>query len=138
VSLQRFGTPLSALPLKKNNQKNKGVGHCLSHLLFLVRLLAMWFAYKSAMMMLLIVPDLPLHPHPIVEPGPQLPKSEPIQKQADSVPKVLAIRKEVRRVFREEEDDAWAVCVRSYTMQRNLFALLQVESHTCGIFFVVF
>jgi hypothetical protein len=30
--------------------------HCLSHLLFLVRLLAVWFAYKSAVMMLLIVP----------------------------------------------------------------------------------
>jgi hypothetical protein len=42
--------------------KNKGVGrvlfltHCISHLLFLVRLLAVWFAYKSAVMMLLIVP----------------------------------------------------------------------------------
>jgi hypothetical protein len=30
--------------------------HCLSHLLFLVRLVAVWFAYKSAVMMLLIVP----------------------------------------------------------------------------------
>jgi hypothetical protein len=40
--------------------------------------------------------------------------------------KVSAIRREVRRVFREEED-AWAVCVRSYTMQGNLFALLQAE-----------
>jgi hypothetical protein len=29
--------------------------HCPSHLLFLVRLLAVWFAYKSAVMMLLIV-----------------------------------------------------------------------------------
>jgi hypothetical protein len=46
----------------KKTHKNKGVGrvlfltHCLSHLLFLVRLLAVWFAYKSVMMMLLIVP----------------------------------------------------------------------------------
>jgi hypothetical protein len=46
--------------------------------------------------------------HPIVEPGPQPPQVELIPTQADSVPKVSAIRKEVRRVFREEEDDAWA------------------------------
>jgi len=72
--------------------------------------------------------DLPLHPHPIVEPGPQPPQVGPIPKQADSVPKVSAIRKEVRRVFREEEDDAWAARVRGYTMQGNLFALLQAES----------
>jgi hypothetical protein len=69
-----------------------------------------------------------MHPHPIVEPGPQPPKVEPIQIQADSVPKVSAIRKEVRRVFREQEDDAWAARVRSYTMQGNRFALLQAES----------
>jgi hypothetical protein len=66
VSLGSFGTPLFPLPRKKQNKKNhhknKGVGrvlfltHCLSHLLFLVRLLAVWFAYKSAVMMLLIVP----------------------------------------------------------------------------------
>jgi hypothetical protein len=41
---------------------------------------------------------------------------------------VSAIRKEVQTVFREEEDDAWATRVRSYTMQANLFALLQAES----------
>jgi hypothetical protein len=41
---------------------------------------------------------------------------------------VSAIRKEVRRVFCEEEDDAWAARVRGYTMQGNLFALLQAES----------
>jgi hypothetical protein len=52
--------------------------------------------------------DIPLHRHPIVEPGPQLPQTEPISTQADSFPKVLTIRKEVQRVFREEEDDAWA------------------------------
>jgi hypothetical protein len=89
--------------------------------------------------------DLPLHPHPIVEPGPQPPQVEPIPTQADSVPKVLAIRKEVQRVFcEEEEDDAWAACLHGYTMQGNLFALLQAESegitwsHTYGIFLVVF
>jgi hypothetical protein len=39
-----------------------------------------------------------------------------------------AIRKEVRKDFHEEEDDAWAVRVRYYTMQGNLFALLHAES----------
>jgi hypothetical protein len=72
--------------------------------------------------------DLPLPPHPIVEPGQQPSQVEPIPAQADSVPKVSAIRQEVRRVFCEEEIDAWATCVRSYTMQENLFALLQAES----------
>jgi hypothetical protein len=74
--------------------------------------------------------DLPLHPHPIVEPGPQPPQVEPIPIQTDSVPKVLAIRKEVRRVFCEEEDDEWAARVHGYTMQGNLFALLQAESES--------
>jgi hypothetical protein len=72
--------------------------------------------------------DLPLNPQPIVEPGPQLLQVEPIPTQADSVPKVLAIRKEVWRVFCEEEDDAWAARIRGYTMQGSLFALLQAES----------
>jgi hypothetical protein len=77
--------------------------------------------------------DLPLHPHPIVEPGPQPPQVELIPTQADTVPKVLAIRREVRRVFQEEEDEAWAARVSKYTLQRNLFALLQAEnkSFTC-------
>jgi hypothetical protein len=44
--------------------------------------------------------DLPLHPHPIVEPGPQPPQVEPIPTQVDTVPKVSAIRRKVRRVFR--------------------------------------
>jgi hypothetical protein len=66
---------------------------------------------------------LPLHPHPIVEPGPQPPQVEPIPTQADTVPKVLAIRREVRRVF-QEEDEAWAARVSKYTMQESLFALL--------------
>jgi hypothetical protein len=43
---------------------------------------------------------------------------------------VLAIRREVQRVFHEEEDDAWAAYVRGYTMQGNLFALLQAESES--------
>jgi hypothetical protein len=72
--------------------------------------------------------DLPLHPHPIVEPGSHPLQVEPIPTQADSVPKLSVIRKEVRRAFREEEDDAWAACVHGYTMQGNLFALLQAES----------
>jgi hypothetical protein len=63
-----------------------------------------------------------------VELGPQPPQVEPIPTQADTVPKESAIRKEVRRVFREEEDDAWAARVCCYTMQENLFALLQAES----------
>jgi hypothetical protein len=63
-----------------------------------------------------------------VEPGPEPPQVEPIPTQADSVPKVLAIRKEVRRVLCEEEDDAWAARIRGYTMQENLFALAQAES----------
>jgi hypothetical protein len=42
---------------------------------------------------------------------------------------VLAIRKEVQGILCEEEDDdAWAARVRGYTMQGNLFALLQAES----------
>jgi hypothetical protein len=45
--------------------------------------------------------DLPLCPHLIVEPGPQPPQVEPIPTQADTVPKVSAIRREIRRVFQE-------------------------------------
>jgi hypothetical protein len=74
--------------------------------------------------------DLPLHPHPIVEPGPQLPQVEPIPTQADTVPKVSAIRREVRIVFQEGEDKAWAARVSEYTMQGNLFALLQAENES--------
>jgi hypothetical protein len=73
--------------------------------------------------------DLPLHPHPIVEPGPQ-PQVEPIPTQVDTVPKVSAIRREVKRVFQEEEDKAWAARVSEYTMQGNLFALLQAENES--------
>jgi hypothetical protein len=73
--------------------------------------------------------DLPLHSHPIVEPGPQPPQVELISTQADTVPKVLAIRREVRRVF-HEEDKAWAARVSEYTMQGNLFALLQTENES--------
>jgi hypothetical protein len=62
--------------------------------------------------------DLPLHPHPhpIAEPGPQPPQVEPIPTQADTVPKVSAIRQEVRRVFQEEEDKAWAARMSKFTM----------------------
>jgi hypothetical protein len=64
-----------------------------------------------------------------VESGPQPPQVEPIPTQADTVPKVLAIRREVRRVF-QEEDEASAACVCGYTMQGNLFALLQAENES--------
>jgi hypothetical protein len=66
--------------------------------------------------------DLPRHPLPIVEPGPQPPQVEPIPTQANTVLKVLAIRQEVGRV------EAWAACIRRYTMQGKLFALLQTEN----------
>jgi hypothetical protein len=68
-----------------------------------------------------------LHPHPILEPGQQPPQVEPILTQADTVPKMLAIRREARRVF-QKEDEAWAARVSKYTMQGNLFALLQAEN----------
>jgi hypothetical protein len=72
--------------------------------------------------------DLPLHLHPTMELGPQRPQVEPIPTQADTVPKVSAIRREVRKVFQEEEDEAWAARVCGYTMHGNLFALLQAEN----------
>jgi hypothetical protein len=74
--------------------------------------------------------DLPLHLHPIVEPGPQPPQVEPIPTQADTVTKVLAIRREVRRVFQEEENETWAARVSEYTLQGNLFALLQAKNES--------
>jgi hypothetical protein len=74
--------------------------------------------------------DLPLHPQPIIEPGPQPPQVEPIPTQFDTVPKVSAIRREVRRVFQEEEDEAWTARVSEYTMQGNLCALLQAENES--------
>jgi hypothetical protein len=74
--------------------------------------------------------DLPLHPHPIEETGPQPPQVEPIPTHAGTVPKVSAIRHEVRRVFQEEEDEAWAAHFRGYAMQENLFALLQAENES--------
>jgi hypothetical protein len=75
---------------------------------------------------------LPLHPHLIVEPGPQpqSPQVEPIPAQADTVPKVSGIRQKVRKVFQEEEDEAWAARVSKYTMQGNLFALLQAKNES--------
>jgi hypothetical protein len=89
--------------------------------------------------------DLPLHPHPIVEPGPQPhpPQVEPIPKQTDTVPKVLATRREARRVFQEEEDEAWAARVIEYTMQGNsmLYCRLRMKASrgrpTCGTLLVV-
>jgi hypothetical protein len=43
---------------------------------------------------------------------------------------VSAIKREVKRVFQEEEDEAWAACIHKYTMQGNLFALLQAENES--------
>jgi hypothetical protein len=65
-----------------------------------------------------------------MKPGPQLLQVEPIPTQADTAPKVLGIRQEVRRVFQEEEDEASAACICGYTMQGNLFALLQAENES--------
>jgi hypothetical protein len=65
-----------------------------------------------------------------VEPGPHPPQVEPVPTQADTVLKVSAIRREARRVFQEEEDEAWAACVQKYTMQGNLFAILQAENES--------
>jgi hypothetical protein len=33
-------------------------------------------------------------------------------------------------LVQEEEDEAWAACVGKYTMQGNLFALLQTENES--------
>jgi hypothetical protein len=65
-----------------------------------------------------------------VKPGPQPPEVEPIPTQADTVPKVSAIRREVGRVFQEKEDEASAARVSEYTMQGNLFPLLQSENES--------
>jgi hypothetical protein len=43
---------------------------------------------------------------------------------------VSAIRRVVIRVFQEEEDDAWAARISEYTIQGNLFALLQAENES--------
>jgi hypothetical protein len=67
--------------------------------------------------------------HPI-ELGPQPPQVETIPTQADTVLKVSAIRQEARRVFQEDKDEAWDARVRKYTMQGNLFALLQAENES--------
>jgi hypothetical protein len=54
-------------------------------------------------------------------------KLKPIPTQTDTVPKELAIRREVKRFF-QEEDEAWAACISEHTMQGNLVALLQAEN----------
>jgi hypothetical protein len=63
-----------------------------------------------------------------MEPDPQPQQVKPIPTQDDTVSKVSAITREVRRVFQEEEDEGWAACICRYTMQENLFALLQAEN----------
>jgi hypothetical protein len=52
----------------------------------------------------------------------------PFQHRLNSAPKVSAIRREVRRVFQEDEE--WAARVSEYTMQGDLFALLQAENES--------
>jgi hypothetical protein len=42
----------------------------------------------------------------------------------------LNSKREVRRVFQEEEDEAWAAHISEYTMQGNLFALLQAKNES--------
>jgi hypothetical protein len=89
--------------------------------------------------------DFPPDLHLIMKPGPQPPQVEPIPAQADTAPKMLGIRQEVRRQEekarggeargkrvrrQEEEDEASATCVCGYTMQGNLFALLQAENES--------
>jgi hypothetical protein len=65
-----------------------------------------------------------------VEPGPQPPQVEPIPTQADTVSKVSAFRQEIRRVFQEKEDEAWAALASEYTMEGKLFTLLQAENES--------
>jgi hypothetical protein len=65
--------------------------------------------------------------HTIVGPGPQPLQVESIPTQADTVPKLSAIRHEARKVF-QEEDETWASPICRYTLQGNLFALLQAEN----------
>ena len=51
--------------------------------------------------------DLPLQPYPVAEHGtPQMLQVELIPPRADTLPKLPAIWREVRRVFWEEEDAA--------------------------------
>jgi hypothetical protein len=79
--------------------------------------------------------DLPLHPHPIVKPGPQSPQVEPIPTQSDTVPKVSAIRREVRRVFQEEEDEASSAGILCRETSSLYCRLRMKASHgigTCG------
>jgi hypothetical protein len=52
----------------------------------------------------------------------------PFQHRLILSEKVLPIRREVRRLFQEEEDETWAARVSEYTMQGNLFALLQAKN----------
>jgi hypothetical protein len=56
-----------------------------------------------------------------MKPDPQLSQVELVLTQADIVSKVSSIRREVRKVFQEEEDEYRLL---GYNMQKNLFALL--------------
>jgi hypothetical protein len=74
--------------------------------------------------------DFPLHPHPIVEPGPQPPQVEPIPTQADTVPKVLASCKKLGEFFKRRTRHGLLVSASIRTMQGNHFALLQAENES--------
>jgi hypothetical protein len=69
---------------------------------------------------------------------------EPIPTQADSVPKVLAMRKEVRRVFVRRRmmhgplASVAILCKETSLLCCRLRVRASLGSHTCGIFLVVF
>jgi hypothetical protein len=82
--------------------------------------------------------DLPLHPHPIVEPGPQLPQVEPIPTQADTVPKMSAIMREVGRVLRHcLLASTGILCMETSSLYCRLRMKASHGSHTCGTFLAV-
>jgi hypothetical protein len=87
--------------------------------------------------------DLPLHPHLIVEPGPQPLQAEPIPTQADTVPKVSAIRCEVREFFKRRKmrhgllASAGILCRETFLLYCRLRMNASRGSLTCGTFHVV-
>jgi hypothetical protein len=79
--------------------------------------------------------DVPLHPHQIVEPSPQPPQVEPIPRQADTVLKVLAIRREVRRV--RLLASVGILCRETSLLYCRLRMKASHGSRTCRTFLVV-
>jgi hypothetical protein len=81
--------------------------------------------------------DLPLHPHLIVEPGPQPTQVEPIPTQVDTVPKVSAIRRKVKRTFQEEEGEHYDPAQldnldKLFYYPKIILTITQVDSRICG------